>query len=58
MMNKEDYSPTEATLRATAVLRLAEQVGEHFALITIVKPSLEHLPDALFSKAYLEKFAK
>ena len=26
--------------------------------ITISKPSLEHLPDALFSKAYLEKFAK
>jgi outer membrane lipoprotein-sorting protein len=27
-------------------------------VITIAKPSLEHLPDALFSKAYLEKFAK
>ena len=26
--------------------------------ITIAKPSLESLPDALFSKAYLEKFAK
>lgn len=26
--------------------------------ITITKPSLERLPDALFSKAYLEKFAK
>ncbi|MGA2545264.1 MAG: outer membrane lipoprotein-sorting protein [Rectinemataceae bacterium] len=26
--------------------------------ITIAKPSLERLPDALFSKAYLEKFAK
>jgi len=26
--------------------------------ITISKPSLERLPDALFSKAYLEKFAK
>jgi len=27
-------------------------------VITITKPSLEHLPDALFSKAYLEKFAR
>jgi len=27
-------------------------------VITIMKPSLERLPDALFSKAYLEKFAK
>lgn len=27
-------------------------------VITIAKPSLERLPDALFSKAYLEKFAK
>jgi hypothetical protein len=27
-------------------------------VVTITKPSLEHLPDALFSKAYLEKFAK
>lgn len=28
------------------------------SVITIAKPSLERLPDALFSKAYLEKFAK
>ena len=27
-------------------------------VITIAKPSLERLPDALFSKAYLEKFAR